>query len=154
MTIPPNAVPESSLEVQAIAPAAMSATQPFYWSVRRELWENRSIYIAPIAAAGVAMLGFFISLVWLPRSMRAPAAADPGDHFIMLVMPYGHTAWLLLMAAFLVGVFSSLDGFTASAATAASFSGSRCRFPTSRPCFRRRAFRLWCCRCSYLWSPL
>jgi ABC-2 type transport system permease protein len=109
MTIPPNAVPESSLEVQAIAPAAMSATQPFYWSVRRELWENRSIYIAPIAAAGVAMLGFFISLVWLPRSMRAPAAADPGDHFIMLVMPYGHTAWLLLMAAFLVGVFYSLD---------------------------------------------
>jgi ABC-2 type transport system permease protein len=109
MTTPPNAVPNSSFEAQAIAPAAMSATQPFYWSVRRELWENRSIYIAPLAAAGVAMLGFFISLVWLPRSMRAPAAMDQGDHFIMLVMPYGHTAWLLMLTAFLVGVFYSLD---------------------------------------------
>jgi ABC-2 type transport system permease protein len=100
---------ESSLEAQAIAPVEMSATRPFYWSVRRELWENRSIYIAPLAAAGVAMLGFFISLVWLPRSMRAPAAMDQGDHFIMLVMPYGHTAWLLMLTAFLVGVFYSLD---------------------------------------------
>jgi ABC-2 type transport system permease protein len=109
MTTPPNAMHESSLEAQAIAPVEMSATRPFYWSVRRELWENRSIYIAPLAAAGVAMLGFFISLVWLPRSMRAPAAMDPGDHFIMLVMPYGHTAWLLMLTAFLVGVFYSLD---------------------------------------------
>ena len=35
---------------------------------------------------------------------------------------------------------------TASAAIAASCSGSRCRFPISRPCWRRRAFRCWCCR--------
>jgi ABC-2 type transport system permease protein len=109
MTTPPNVVPESSFEAQVIAPAAVSATRPMYWSVRRELWENRSIYIAPLAAAGVAMLGFFISLVWLPRSMRAAAAVDSGDHFIMLVMPYGHTAWLLMLTAFLVGVFYSLD---------------------------------------------
>jgi ABC-2 type transport system permease protein len=31
----------------------MSATRPLYWSVRRELWENRSIYIAPLAVAAV-----------------------------------------------------------------------------------------------------
>ena len=31
---------------------ALSPTQPFYWSVRREFWENRSIYIAPLALAG------------------------------------------------------------------------------------------------------
>ena len=29
-------------------------TRPFYWSVRRELWENRSIYIAPLIVAGVS----------------------------------------------------------------------------------------------------
>jgi ABC-2 type transport system permease protein len=105
MTTPPNAVPGSSLETQASAPA----TQPFYWSVRRELWENRSIYIAPLAAAGVAMLGFFIGLFWLPRSMHAHSGMDPGEQFLMEVMPYGHTAWLLLIAAFVVGVFYSLD---------------------------------------------
>ena len=48
----------------------MSATRPLYWSVRRELWENRSIYIAPLARWRRLLLGFLISLIWLPRSMR------------------------------------------------------------------------------------
>jgi ABC-2 type transport system permease protein len=109
MSTPSNAVPGSSLETQATTPAEMPATQPLYWSVRRELWENRSIYIAPLAAAGVAMLGFFIGLFWLPRSMHAHSGMDPGEQFLMEVMPYGHTAWLLLIAAFVVGVFYSLD---------------------------------------------
>ena len=47
-----------SFETQAGAPAISSATRPFYWSVRRELWENRSIYIAPLAAAAVFLVGF------------------------------------------------------------------------------------------------
>ena len=38
---------------RVIAPAAISATRPLYWSVRRELWENRSIYVAPLAVAAV-----------------------------------------------------------------------------------------------------
>ncbi|HWY08873.1 MAG TPA: hypothetical protein VNY24_18575 [Candidatus Acidoferrales bacterium] len=109
MSTQPNAVPGSSLETQAIASVEMPATQTFYWSVRRELWENRSIYIAPLAAAGVAMLGFLIGLFWLPRSVHAHSGMDVEQQFIMLVMPYGHTGWLLLMTAFLVGVFYSLD---------------------------------------------
>ena len=52
-----NAVPES-FDSQGIAPAALSATRPLYWSVRRELWENRSIYLAPLAVAGVTLFGF------------------------------------------------------------------------------------------------
>ena len=28
-----------------------ASTRPFYWSVLRELWENRSIYVAPIVVA-------------------------------------------------------------------------------------------------------
>ena len=106
MTTPPNAVPESSVGAQAVTPANLPATQPFYWSIRRELWENRSIYIAPMAAAGVAMFGFFIGLFWLPGSMHGHAGMDP---FLMEVMPYGHTGWLMMMTAFLVGVFYSLD---------------------------------------------
>ena len=33
------------------------------WSVRRELWENRSIYIAPMAVAAVALFAFLMSAV-------------------------------------------------------------------------------------------
>jgi ABC-2 type transport system permease protein len=59
-----------------------------------------------MAAAGVAMFGFFIGLFWLPGSMHGHAGMDP---FLMEVMPYGHTGWLMMMTAFLVGVFYSLD---------------------------------------------
>ena len=58
-----NAMPESPLNSQPIAPAAMSATRPMYWAIRREFWENRSIYIAPLAVAGVTLFGFSISTI-------------------------------------------------------------------------------------------
>jgi ABC-2 type transport system permease protein len=106
MNTPSNAVPESSLNSQAIAPAAMSATRPMYWSVRRELWENRSIYVAPLAAAAVVLLGFLIGQMYMPHTMREPAEMDPAHQ---LAMPYSHAAWLLMLTAFIVGVFYSLD---------------------------------------------
>src|SRR5438132_6067909 len=104
-----NAVPESSLDSQVTAPAAISPTRPMYWSVRRELWENRSIYIAPLAVAALYMLGFLISLMWLPHSMREVAAHHPAPQLVELAMPYGHATWLLLVTALLVGIFYSLD---------------------------------------------
>ena len=52
-----------------------ATTRPLYWSVRRELWENRSIYIAPLAAAGVLLLGFLISTGWpAPENARTVGA--------------------------------------------------------------------------------
>jgi ABC-2 type transport system permease protein len=108
MTTPPNALPESQIASQPVANVQIPAAQLLFWSVRRELWENRSLYIAPLVAAGLAMLGFFIGLAHFPHNLRMPSM-DPRQQFIMLVMPYGHTAWLLLLTAFLVGVFYSLD---------------------------------------------
>ena len=52
MTTPSNAVPESlnsqGIDSRRIELAPVSATRPLYWSIRRELWENRSIHIAPL----------------------------------------------------------------------------------------------------------
>jgi ABC-2 type transport system permease protein len=108
MTTPSNAVPES-LDSQRIAPATLSATRPLYWSIRRELWENRSIYIAPLAAAGVFMLGFLISLIGLPHKMRALPALDPSHQREAVVMPYHFAAGLIMATALIVGVFYCLD---------------------------------------------
>jgi hypothetical protein len=33
------------------------------WLLRRELWENRSIYIAPLAVAGVILFAFLIGTI-------------------------------------------------------------------------------------------
>jgi ABC-2 type transport system permease protein len=108
MNTPSNAAPEPPLDSQGIAPGAMSATRPMYWSVRRELWENRSIYIAPLAAAAVGMLGYLISF-GAPHEMHAQAAPDPAYQQVMVAMPYGHATWALILTAFIVGVFYSLE---------------------------------------------
>ena len=39
----------------------------FYWSVRRELWEHRAIYIAPLAVAVLGLLGFLFGVSRLPQ---------------------------------------------------------------------------------------
>ncbi len=114
MNTPANAVPGSPLEshgtdAQRIAPAAMSATRPMYWSVRRELWENRSIYIAPLVATAVMLFGFLISLIGLPHRMRAALALDPSKQRAALAMPYDMAAGLIMLTALIVGVFYCLD---------------------------------------------
>src|ERR1700730_7477948 len=104
-----NAVPDSALDSQAIAPAIVSATRPIYWSLRRELWENRSIYIAPLAAAAVFILGFLISLIGLPHTMRALPTLDPADQHEAVAMPYNFAAGLIMVTALIVAVFYCLD---------------------------------------------
>jgi len=103
-----NAMPES-FESQGMAPAVLSATRPLYWSVRRELWENRSIYMAPLAAAAVFLVGFLISLVGLPHKMRGLAALDPQHQHHAITMPYHFAAGLLMATAMIVSVFYSLE---------------------------------------------
>jgi ABC-2 type transport system permease protein len=104
-----NAMPESHFDSQVSAPAVLSATRPMYWSVRRELWENRSIYIAPLAVAAVAMVGFLVSLIHLSRNMRILTTLDEAHQLVMLAMPYSHVAWMIMLTALLVGIFYSLD---------------------------------------------
>jgi ABC-2 type transport system permease protein len=113
-----NAGPDSLLDSQAIPAAALSETRPLYWSVRREVWENRSIYVAPLAIAAVYLLSFAISVIWLPNNMREVwmphtmremAALKVTDSLIGLAMPYTHAAMLIGLIAFLVGIFYSLE---------------------------------------------
>jgi ABC-2 type transport system permease protein len=94
---------------QGIAAAALSAMRPMYWSVRRELWENRSIYIAPLVAATVFLLGFLVSLIGLPGKMRGLSALDPAKQHAAIEMPYDTVAALIMGIAMIVGVFYCLD---------------------------------------------
>src|SRR5260221_7171133 len=81
--------------------------QTFYWSVRRELFEHRSIYIAPAAAAVVALFGFLINTVHLPAQMRA-AIADPAK-MKGLSAPFEYVAAAIMMVAMIVQLFYCLD---------------------------------------------
>ena len=107
MNMPSNAAPETPLDAPIAPP--MAATRPLYWSVRRELWENRSIYIAPLAVAGVYLAGYLISLFCLPQSLRALKESHETPILVQLAMPYSHAAMLLMLIGFIVAVFYSLD---------------------------------------------
>jgi ABC-2 type transport system permease protein len=96
-----NAMPGSPVESQAAAPADISPAQRFYWSVRRELWEHRYIYIAPLAAAGLFLVGFLIGTIHLPGNMRAALALDPMKQYEAIQKPY-EFAELLLMGTFII----------------------------------------------------
>lgn len=109
MTPESNTVHELPLDSQGNAPAAISETRPMYWSVRRELWENRSIYIAPLVVAGVFLFGFLISTMTLPRRLAAMLALDPAKQRNVVVMPYGIVASMIILTGFIVGVFYCLD---------------------------------------------
>src|SRR6202521_62226 len=108
MSTQSNSTPES-FDSQRIAPAAMSATRPLYWSVRRELWENRSIYIAPVVAAIVFLLGFFISMVSLRHRMHGVLPLDSAQGRDVFATRYELAAALIMGTALIVGIFYSLD---------------------------------------------
>jgi ABC-2 type transport system permease protein len=100
-----NTVLEGSLD--SIPPPAISATRPLYWSVRRELWEYRSIYLAPLGVAALILFGFLISTIHLPDRMRA--ALNPAQQHDLIEQPYDFAALLIMGTTFLVGVFYCLD---------------------------------------------
>jgi ABC-2 type transport system permease protein len=99
-----------------VATDALAArVRPFYWSLRRELWENRSIYIAP---AAVALLVLFSALIAI---LRMPHDAVPFQRLIDLPPNalrlggwgmYGAIAGILGVTAGIVGWFYCLDALS------------------------------------------
>jgi ABC-2 type transport system permease protein len=106
---PPNAVPKPVLDTQAIAPAATSPTRPFYWSVRRELWENRYVYVAPLAVASVFLFGYLIGMFHLPAQMRELSGADPEHFRAAILKPYDIAAAFMMGTYILVTLFYCSD---------------------------------------------
>jgi ABC-2 type transport system permease protein len=109
MSTQSNAMSDSPLESQGVAPAVMPSTRPMYWSVRREVWENRAIYIAPLSVAAVVLFGFLVSTARLAEKTRTALTLGPAKLRSTLVMPYDIAAALIMVTAFLVGIFYCLD---------------------------------------------
>jgi len=91
------------------ASASSSAAQPFYWSVRRELWENRSIYVAPLIVAAVVLFGSLVGSFHLPNRRRLAMLLDPAQRRAAIELPYDIAAMIIILTAFVVGVFYCLD---------------------------------------------
>lgn len=76
-----------------------------YWSLRRELWENRSIYVAPLAVAAVIVFASMFGGV----ATLFTGAAKPHLEGDKLAQPFNIAALMLMATTFLVAIFYCLD---------------------------------------------
>jgi ABC-2 type transport system permease protein len=99
-----NSMPQS-FEANGTAPAAMSATRPIYWSIRREFWENRYLYVAPLAVASVFLFGYLISAIHSPGQLRALLVSDSTQNQEGIFGPFDISAALMMGTAILMSLF-------------------------------------------------
>jgi ABC-2 type transport system permease protein len=113
MNLEANALNEAPIAAHAAAPLTISGGQKFYWSVRRELWESRSIYLAPLVVAGVFLGGFVISLVHLPGHVRSMMALSMAQQHKLIHQPYEMAETLLMATMLFVAILYSVDALHA-----------------------------------------
>ena len=100
----------STLEGNIAVPVVIPFSRQFYWSVRRELWENRSLYLAPLAVAALFLIAFVIghnphSHVHIGLSSHSMHPQGPE----VFEQPYTIAALLLMGTTFFVAVFYCLE---------------------------------------------
>lgn len=81
--------------------------RPLYWSIRRELWENRFVYVAPLIVAAVVLFASLAGTFALPKKMRS-LPTDPVQQGAAS-RPFGLAPAPIMLSTFLVGLFYSLD---------------------------------------------
>ncbi|WP_269713942.1 hypothetical protein [Caulobacter sp. NIBR2454] len=81
--------------------------RPFLWSLRRELWEHKAIWIAPAAVAALVFLGFVLGSFGLAERVREAEAGSTGAAN-RLMLPYAVSAGASFVAALLAGAYYCL----------------------------------------------
>src|SRR4051812_49972479 len=105
MNISSTAIPKSQASPQLSARAEISPVQGFYWSVRRELWEFKSVYLVQLIAAGIFLFGFLISLIHLPQKIRSLPSLSAMQQRDLIEQPFAFAAGGVLVRGFLFCVF-------------------------------------------------
>jgi ABC-2 type transport system permease protein len=97
-TIPAN-------EADRPAPAPV---QPFIWSVRREIWEHRAIWMAPLIAAGLVLFSFLFRILDLPRAIEQVNKLPPHLQAAAISAPFAIAAAAILVTGSVVSLFYCL----------------------------------------------
>lgn len=85
-----------------------AATKPFYWTLRREFWEHRALYIAPLAVAALILFGFTVSLLGLYAHAKELAQLTEDEKAAAIIQPYHFAAAAIIFTALIVSVFYCL----------------------------------------------
>lgn len=82
--------------------------RPFFWSVRRELWEHRSIWIAPLVVAALVLVGLTVSAVLFPQGVDQLARLDPARQGRAMAQGFAAVGLPIDMTGTIVAVFYAL----------------------------------------------
>ena len=100
---------ETQEETMAAMPVSAARTHPFYWSVRRELWEHRALWMAPLIAAGLILLSFIVSSFNLPGGARMMATIDGTQMSAAATGFFGAMGVVIALTMIVVTWFYCLD---------------------------------------------
>lgn len=103
-----NAATETSETFVAPAPASRPV-RPFFWSVRRELWENRSLVFAPLVPGAIAVLALFWIAVMSRHDVQSLASLPVEAQGQAAVVAYGAIAYGISLVMHLTVFFYLLD---------------------------------------------
>jgi ABC-2 type transport system permease protein len=81
-----------------------------YWSLRRELWENRYLYLVPLGAAGVVLFATAVRTPFtLPGRLASLPSLEPLKQQTTLAMPFSMAASVIFIITYIVAAFYCLD---------------------------------------------
>jgi ABC-2 type transport system permease protein len=81
----------------------------FYWSVRRELWEHRSVWATPLAVAAFVVVASFVAASGHVQKAGNLSALPPDKLQPIVLMPLTIAASVILLLSFIVSAFYCLD---------------------------------------------
>ena len=103
-----QSVSETRIGSAASLSQPISAWGRFYWSIQRELWENRAVYVAPLAVAVLILLGSLIGARDMANRVYLSSALEAMKKIDEIAKPYNYAAELIMGTTLLVGIFYCL----------------------------------------------
>jgi ABC-2 type transport system permease protein len=97
-----------TMPLNAASARPASQVRPYFWSVRRELWEHRALYIAPLIAAGVVMFGVLIGALNLHHFHHVMTPLTSTRRQEIALASFGFAALAIMATGVIVGVFYCL----------------------------------------------
>jgi ABC-2 type transport system permease protein len=104
MTTSANQAAEPLAPAAKPANPAFDALRPFTWSLRREIWEHRSIWRGPSIMAGIVLVLFLLSRF---HGTHVNFAGSTGPHAgnIPQFVPFAIAGAIVVVSGFVVGMF-------------------------------------------------
>jgi len=104
-----DALNQSAFSASEATTVNISGFQRFCWSVRRELWENHSLFIAPLAAGALAVVGFLIGSLGIAHKLPILSSFSQAQQLRAVAVPLDVTAGLQMAVGMIVALFYCLD---------------------------------------------